>query len=179
METGTKELPPGENGELIVAGPQVMVGYLNKPQETAETIREWDGKRWLYTGDIGYTDEHGRVIISDRKKQLIKVRGYSVFPKEVEELVGRHEGVLEVAASGLPDKEMGEIIKVWVVLKKDWEGKISDEELREWCKENMTHYKVPRLIEFRNELPKTLVGKVMRRQLMEADPVYVAHHQGK
>jgi long-chain acyl-CoA synthetase len=94
-------------------------------------------------------------------------------------LVGRHEGVLEVAASGLPDKEMGEIIKVWVVLKKNWGGKISEEELRAWCKENMTHYKVPQLIEFRNELPKTLVGKVMRRQLMEADPVYVAHQREK
>ncbi|RLB14602.1 MAG: long-chain fatty acid--CoA ligase [Deltaproteobacteria bacterium] len=176
MESGSEELAPGENGELVVAGPQVMVGYLNKPQETAETIREWDGKRWLYTGDIGYMDEHGRVIISDRKKQLIKVRGYSVFPKEVEELVGRHEGVLEVAASGLPDREMGEIIKVWVVLKDDWKGKITEEELRAWCKDNMTHYKVPRLIEFRDELPKTLVGKVMRRQLMEADPVYTAYH---
>jgi long-chain acyl-CoA synthetase len=175
METGTRELPPGESGELLVAGPQVMVGYLNQPKETAETIKEFDGKRWLYTGDIGYMDELGRVTINDRKKQLIKVRGYSVFPKEVEELVGGHPAVLEAAASGLPDKEMGEIIKVWVVLKEDSKGKITEAELRNWCKENMTHYKVPKLIEFREDLPKTLVGKVMRRQLMEADPVYMSH----
>lgn len=179
IESGTREMPPGESGELIVAGPQVMMKYLDRPQETAETIREWSGKRWLYTGDIGFMDEHGRVTINDRKKQLIKVRGYSVFPKEVEELVGRHEAALEVAVSGLPDKEMGEIIKAWVVLKSEWRGKITEEELRSWCKENMTHYKVPKLIEFRNELPKTLVGKVMRRQLMEADPVYLTHQAGK
>jgi long-chain acyl-CoA synthetase len=179
IETGTRELPPGENGELIVAGPQVMVEYLNKPKETAEAIREWDGKRWLFTGDIGFMDEHGRVTISDRKKQLIKVRGYSVFPKEVEELVGRHEGVLEVAAAGLPDREMGEIIKIWVVIKDGWKGKITEEELRTWCKDNITHYKVPKLIEFRKDLPKTLVGKVMRRQLREADPIYKAYYGDK
>ncbi len=179
MATGDKELAPGEKGELIVAGPQVMVEYLNKPEETAETIKEFDGKRWLYTGDIGYMDELGRVTISDRKKQLIKVRGYSVFPKEVEELVGRHEAVVEVAASGLPDSEMGEVIKVWVVLKEEWKERITEDELRQWCKENMTHYKVPKYVEFRDELPKTMVGKVMRRQLMEADPIYKAYHQNK
>ncbi|WP_035253261.1 AMP-binding protein [Desulfatiglans anilini] len=177
IATGTEELPVGEHGELVASGPQVMLGYLNQPKETADTIREWDGKRWLFTGDIGYVDEHGRVTISDRKKQLIKVRGYSVFPKEVEELVGRHESVLEVAASGLPDPETGELIKVWVVLKDNWKGKITESELREWCKENITHYKVPKLIELRDDLPKTLVGKVMRRQLMEADPVYRAFHE--
>jgi len=177
IATGTEELPVGEHGELVASGPQVMLGYLNQPKETADTIREWDGKRWLFTGDIGYMDEQGRVTISDRKKQLIKVRGYSVFPKEVEELVGRHESVLEVAASGLPDPETGELIKVWVVLKDNWKGKITEPELREWCKENITHYKVPKLIEFRDDLPKTLVGKVMRRQLMEADPVYMAFHE--
>ena len=179
IETGENELPPGENGELIVAGPQVMVGYLNQPEETAETIREFGGKRWLYTGDIGYMDELGRVVISDRKKQLIKVKGYSVFPKEVEELVGRHEAVVEVAASGLPDKEKGEVIKVWVVLKEEWKGRITEEDLRNWCKDNMTHYKVPTYVEFRDELPKTMVGKVMRRQLMEEDPVYEAYYGDK
>ena len=115
METGQRELPIGESGELWVAGPQVMVGYLNQPEETAATIREMDSKRWLATGDIGYMDERGLVAINDRKKQLIKVRGYSVFPKEVEELVGHHEAVSEVAAAGLPDPDMGEAIKAWVV----------------------------------------------------------------
>ncbi len=176
IETGTRDMEVGEQGELVVAGPQVMVGYLNQPKETMETIREFEGKRWLYTGDIGYMDEFGRVVINDRKKQLIKVKGYSVFPKEIEELVGRHEAVLEVAAAGLPDKELGEAIKVWVVLKDGYKGKISEEGLRNWCKENMTHYKVPKYIEFRDMLPKTLVGKVMRRELREADPIYKEYY---
>jgi len=94
----------------------------------------------------------------------------------VEELVGRHEAVLEVAAAGLPDKETGEAIKVWVVLKEEWKGRLTEEALRQWCKENMTHYKVPRYVEFRDILPKTLVGKVMRRELMESDPIYKAYH---
>jgi len=118
-------------------------------------------------------DEQGRVTINDRKKQLIKYKGYSVFPKEVEELVGGHESVSEVAVSGLPDKETGECIKAWVVLKPDFKGKITEEELQAWCKDNLTHYKVPRFIEFRDDLPKTLVGKVLRRVLMENDPIYI------
>ncbi len=172
METGTKEMPRGESGELWCAGPQVMQGYLNRPEETEETIQIVDDKRWLATGDIGYMDERGLVAINDRKKQLIKVRGYSVFPKEVEELVGNHPSVSEVAAAGLPDPEMGEAIKVWVVLKPDAEGSLSESDLRAWCKENITHYKVPKYIEYRKELPKSLVGKVMRRELQEADPIY-------
>ncbi len=178
METGTRELPPGENGELVVAGPQVMTEYLNRPEETAETIREFEGKRWLFTGDIGFMDELGRVTINDRKKQLIKVRGFSVFPKEVEELVGAHEGVVEVAAAGLPDREMGEIIKVWVVLRDGWKERLTEADLIAWCRGKMTHYKVPAQVEFRESLPKTVIGKVMRRQLREADPVYRAYTGG-
>ncbi len=176
MEAGLEEMPLGENGELWVAGPQVMVGYLNQPDETAATIKEMDGKRWLATGDIGYMNELGRVVINDRKKQLIKVRGYSVFPKEIEELIGHHPGVSEVAVSGLPDKEMGEVIKAWVTLAPEYRGKLTPEELRDWCKQNMTHYKVPRLLEFIEEIPKTAVGKVLRRQLQEADPVFQRYH---
>ena len=161
-------------GEICAAGPQIMMGYLNKPEETAETIIEENGKNWLLTGDIGYMDTHGRIYIRDRKKQLIKVRGYSVYPKEVEELVGAHELVSEVAVAGLPDEEMGEKIKAWVVLKPEGKGKISPDELRAWSKENMTHYKVPGYIEFIDELPKTLVGKVLRRVLQENDPVWIA-----
>jgi len=175
METGKKELAPGEEniGELIVAGPQVMVGYLNRPEETAETVVTGaDGKRWLMTGDLGFIDEHGQVTLRDRKKQLIKYKGYSVFPKEVEELVGGHPMVSEVAVHGLPDPEAGEVIKAWVVLRPDSKGKISEEELLAWCKENMTHYKVPRHIEFRDDIPKTPVGKVLRRELAEQDPIY-------
>ena len=174
METCTKDLPPGEEniGELCVAGPQVMVGYLNRDEETAETVVTKDGKRWLLTGDLGFIDDTGTVVLRDRKKQLIKYKGYSVFPKEVEELVGGHPMVSEVAVHGLPDPETGEIIKAWVVLRSDAQGKISVDELLAWCKENMTHYKVPRLIDFIEEIPKTPVGKVLRRELAEADPIY-------
>lgn len=175
MEMGQQEMPPRENGELWVAGPQVMVEYLNQPRETADAVREMNGKRWLATGDIGFMDEHGRVVINDRKKQLIKVRGFSVFPKEIEELVGAHPGVTEVAAAGLPDKEMGEIIKIWVAIRPEYRGKLTPEALRQWCKANMTHYKVPKQIQFIDDIPKTMVGKVMRRQLQEADPIFKAH----
>jgi long-chain acyl-CoA synthetase len=167
-----KELPFGEIGELAVAGPQVMKGYLNRPDETAETLIEMDGKIWLLTGDLGYMDEGGSVYLRDRKKQLIKHKGYSVFPKEVEELIGNNEHVSEVAVAGIPDEAEGEVIKAWVVLKPGSEGKITEEELLKWCRENMTHYKVPKYIEFRKELPKTLVGKVLRRELQENDPLY-------
>lgn len=178
IETCTQELPPGEEniGELCVAGPQVMKGYLNRDQETKETIKLFpDGKLYLLTGDLGYMDEHGQVVIRDRKKQLIKYKGYSVYPKEVEELVGGHPKVSEVAVHGLPDPEVNEVIKAWVVLEPEAKGTISEAELKDWCKDNMTHYKVPRHIEFIDELPKTAVGKVMRRQLAEADPLYLKY----
>jgi len=174
METGTQGLLPGESGELVVAGPTVMQGYLNDPQETAQTVREIEGKRWLFTGDIGFMDEHGRVCLNDRKKQLIKVKGYSVFPTEVEQLMGAHEAISEVAVAGLPDRETGEAIKAWVVLKREWKGKTTEEELKAWCRGQMARYKVPKHLEFREEIPKTLVGKVMRRELQEADPIYKA-----
>ena len=176
-----KDLGIGENaedsehvGEIAVAGPQVMKGYLNKPDETADTIVVMDGKRWLLTGDIGYMDDTGQIVILDRKKQLIKYKGYSVFPKEVEELVGMHEQVREVAVAGLPDEEAGEIIKAWVVLEPG--SGISEDELMAWCAESMTHYKRPRALEFRAELPKSLVGKVLRRELQIADPIWKRFH---
>lgn len=177
-EDHEKELGPGDEnvGELAVAGPQVMKGYLNRPEETAETLVEMDGKRWLLTGDLGFMDEQGRVTISDRKKQLIKYKGYSVFPKEVEELVGGHDAVSEVAVAGLPDQETGEIIKAWVVLRSERKGSLTEGELLAWCKENMTHYKVPRHIEFIDEVPKSPIGKVLRRELQEADPLWKKVH---
>lgn len=174
-ETTTKELPPGKEnqGELCVAGPQVMKEYLNKPDETAETLKKFpDGKTYLLTGDMGYMDEDGQVVILDRKKQLIKYKGFSVFPKEVEELVGNHPQVSEVAVHGIPHPEAGEVIKAWVVLRPEAKGRITEDELIAWCKENMAYYKVPTYIEFRDELPKTNVGKVLRRKLAEEDPLY-------
>lgn len=179
MEDGEKELPPGESGELILSAPMVMKEYLNNREETAEALRERDGKIWLYTGDIGYIDELGRVFLNDRKKQLIKVKGYSVFPTEVEELIARHEAVFESSVAGLPDADTGEAIKAWVVLKEEWKGRVTPEELRAWAKENMTHYKVPKYVEFIDTIPKTMVGKVLRRELKEADPIYKAFLEGQ
>lgn len=177
IDTGTVELPPGESGELVVSGPTVMQGYLGNAAETALTIREMGGKRWLYTGDIGFMDKYGRVTLNDRKKQLIKVKGYSVFPTEVEHLMGAHEAILEVAVAGLPDGETGEAIKAWVVLKDSWKGKISEDDLKNWAKQNITHYKVPKYLDFIDEIPKSLVGKVLRRVLQESDPLYKAHRK--
>jgi len=176
-ETGTnkvEEIGEKHPGEVWVAGPQIMKGYLNATEETAVEITEMDGKRWLHTGDIGYMDEFGRITICDRKKQLIKHRGYSVFPKDVESLLGMHIAISEVAVAGLPDPEgkVGEIIKAWVVLKDEVKDKVTTDDIFTWAKENITHYKVPAQIEFRNELPKTLVGKILRRELQEADPLF-------
>ena len=169
----SKDIPMGEAGELAVAGPQVMVGYLNQPEETAETIIEMDGKRWLLTGDIGRMDEFGRVTIEDRKKQLIKYKGWSVFPTEVETLLMGHEAISEVAVAGLPDTEANEIIKAWVVLKPEFKHKTKPEEILAWAKENLTFYKVPTFVELIDDLPKTMVGKVLRRVLQEKDPIWI------
>ena len=157
-------------GEICICGPQVMMGYLNKPEATAETLKEWGGRTWCLTGDIGFMDETGQITIRDRKKQMIKMKGYSVFPKEVEELIGDHPEVVEVAVAGIPDPETGEIVKAWVQLKED--SKITDAELIAWCKENITHYKVPKQIEFIPEIPKSIIGKVQRRVLQEGDPIW-------
>ena len=171
------EGPYGEDntGEICVCGPQVMIEYLNRPEETVETIKEWDGRKWLLTGDIGFMDETGQITIRDRKKQMIKTKGYAVFPKEVEELIGRNDAVLECAVAGIPDEETGEMVKAWVSLKPEYKGKVTSEELLAWAKENLTHYKVPKEIEIRDEIPKSMVvGKVMRRQLQEEDPRFQA-----
>ncbi|MCP4760492.1 MAG: long-chain fatty acid--CoA ligase [archaeon] len=166
-----------EAGELCVSGPNVMKGYLNEPERTAATIKEYDGKKWLLTGDIAYTDDMGRMIICDRKKQLIKVKGYSVFPTEVESMLGKNDAVLEAAVAGIPDSVTGEMVKAWV--KVSAESNITSENLLDWCKENMTHYKVPKEIDFIDEIPKSIIGKVQRRQLKEADPRWKAANPDK
>ncbi|MHA1647067.1 MAG: AMP-binding protein [Promethearchaeota archaeon] len=159
-------------GEICASGPQVMKSYWNNPERTKETVKEWNGKKWLLTGDIGYMDEYGRVTIRDRKKQLIKMAGHSVFPKEVESLIGTHPKVLEVAVAGLPDPKTGEAVKAWVALKPEALGTISADELKAWTKENMTYWKCPKYIEIIDEVPKSAIGKVMRRTLQEADPLF-------
>jgi long-chain acyl-CoA synthetase len=172
LETGLRELPPGEAGELILTGPTVMKGYLDAAEDTNSAVRTRDGVRWLYTGDVGTMDEHGRVTLSDRKKQLIKVSGYSVFPREIEEVISSHEGVRDVAVAGLPDRETGEAVKAWVVLEADRRGGPIADDLKEWCRERLARYKIPREIEFREELPRNNLGKLLRRQLQESDPLY-------
>ncbi|MFX1278975.1 MAG: AMP-binding protein [Promethearchaeota archaeon] len=161
-------------GELCVCGPQVMKGYLNQPDETEETLKTWDERSWLLTGDIGFMNEDGTVALRDRKKQLIKVAGHSVFPAEVETMLMSNEAVTEAAVAGLPDPKgkVGEITKAWVALKPEYKGKITEEELIAWTEKNMTKWKCPAIIEFIDEVPKNIMGKVQRRVLQEADPLY-------
>ncbi len=158
-------------GEICVAGPQVMLGYLGKQKEQEDNLKMWGGKRWLLTGDIGFMDEHGFCEIRDRKKSLIKVSGHSVYPKEVEELMGNHPAIDQVAVAGLPDEKTGEKVKAWVVLKKGFKvGKnIEIEDIKKWCMENMAKWKSPRLIEVARKLPVSITGKVQRRVLQEKD----------
>ncbi|MFZ2097864.1 MAG: long-chain fatty acid--CoA ligase [Anaerolineales bacterium] len=160
LEDEVTPLKPGEIGELCVKGPQVMKGYHNMPTETANTLR--DG--WLYTGDIAKMDEDGYFYIVDRKKELIKPGGYQVWPREVEEVISAYPKVLEVGVAGVMDAYRGETVKAWVVLKPGETG--TEEEIRDYCKKNMAPFKVPTEVEFRDELPKTTVGKVLRRELV-------------
>ena len=168
-DEGTRVLPAGEVGEICVSAPQLMVGYWNQPDETAGVLRDHvdDGgtRRWLHTGDLGYLDEDGYVFIVDRKKDLIKTSGYQVWPREIEEVLATHPAVAEVGVAGVPDAIKGEVVKAWVVLRA---GQTATEaELRAFCRETAGAYKVPATIEFRTELPKTMVGKVLRRALRD------------
>ena len=159
LENG-EEAPKGESGELCVKGPQVMQGYYNRPEATAECLK--DG--WFATGDIATYDDEGFFYIVDRKKDMILVSGFNVFPNEIEEIVAMHDGVLEVAAIGVPHEVSGEQVKVFVV-KKD--PSLTEKDIISHCRDNLTNYKVPKLVEFRDELPKTNVGKILRRALKD------------
>jgi long-chain acyl-CoA synthetase len=166
LEDGTTEVPIGEIGELVIMGPQVFKGYHNMPTETANALRNLpDGTGpWLYTGDIARMDEDGYFYIVDRKKELIKPGGYQVWPREVEEAISVNPKVLEVGVAGIPDPYRGETVKAWVVLKPG--ETMTETEVKEWCKERLAPFKVPTHVEFRNELPKTTVGKILRRELV-------------
>ncbi len=160
---GTRDLPPGEQGEIVLRSPTVMLGYYKMPEETAKTIV--DG--WLFTGDIGYMDEDGYFYITDRKKELIIVGGFNVFPREIDELIYQHPKVKEGITVGVPDPYKGERIKVYIVLK---EGETAtEEEFIAYFRQNLTPYKVPSEVEFRTELPKSAIGKILRRQLREEE----------
>ncbi len=165
LDDGETELPVGEIGELVINGPQVMKGYHNMPTETTNTLRTLsDGKIWLFTGDIAQMDEDGYFYIVDRKKELIKPGGFQVWPREVEEVLAAHPKVLECGVAGIPDPYRGETVKAWIVLKPGETA--TEEELKAFCKEKLAAYKVPTHYEFRTELPKTIVGKILRRELV-------------
>ena len=170
-EEGTRPLPIGEVGELAFSAPQLMAGYWNRPDETAGILRnhvDEDGaRRWLHTGDLGYMDADGYVFIVDRKKDLIKTSGYQVWPREVEEVLATHPAVAEVGVAGVIDDLKGEAVKAWVVLRQG-QTATREQELRAFCREKLAPYKVPASIEFRQELPKTMVGKVLRRALRDS-----------
>lgn len=161
LESGTKEMPPGEPGELVIKGPQVMKGYWNQPEETAMTLRNG----WLYTGDIAKMDMEGYVSIIDRKKDMIIASGYNIYPRDVEEVLYEHPAVQEAVVIGVPDAYRGETVKAVIVLKEG--ATTSEKELIDHCKQHLSAYKVPKIIEFRNELPKTNIGKILRRAIRE------------
>ena len=165
LDDGETELKIGEIGELAIHGPQVMKGYHNMPVETANTLRKLkDGKVWLFTGDIARMDEDGYFYIVDRKKELMKPGGEQVWPREVEEVITANPKVLEVGVAGIPDPLRGEAVKAWVVVKPG--ETLTEDEVKEWCKISLAKFKIPRQVEFRSELPKTTVGKVLRRELV-------------
>ncbi len=164
---GTDFLPVGEVGELILAGPNIMQGYWKRPDSNKETMMEIDGETWLRSGDLVSMDEEGYFHFFDRKRDLIKYKGYSVFARHVEEVLFQHPQIKAAGVVGVPDPKVGNLIKAYVVLESEARGKISEEEIVEFCGQKLAHYKVPKIIEFRGELPKTDVGKVSRRELRE------------
>ena len=169
-EDGTTPLGAGETGEIVLKAPQLMQGYWQKPDETHEMIRvNADGERLLFTGDLGYLDEDGYLFIVDRKKDMIKTSGYQVWPREIEEVISAHPAVHEAGVAGIPDKMRGEKAKAWVVLNQG--ATLTEAELKSWCRERLAQYKIPAKFEFVSELPKTQVGKVLRRALREKEPV--------
>ncbi len=160
-----QDLGVGEVGELAVKGPNVMKGYWQRPEETAAVLV--DG--WLLTGDIARMDEDGFFYIVDRKKDMIIAGGYNIYPREIEEVLYRHEAVKEAAVAGVPDPYRGETVKAYVVLKDEHKGKVTEEDLEAFARKHLAPYKVPKLWEIRNELPKTAVGKILRRVLREEE----------
>ena len=165
-EKGDRDMAPGDMGELILRAPQHLSEYWNNPAETAETLRlHGPGAPWVHTGDLAYMDEEGYIFLVDRKKDMLKTSGFQVWPREIEEVLATHPAVQEVSVAGIPDALKGEVPKAWVVLKAG--AAATEEEMRAFCREQLAPYKVPAAVEFRTDLPKTLVGKVLRRVLVE------------
>jgi len=168
LDDAGRPVPLGQPGEIAIRGPQVMAGYWQRPDETAKVMTA-DG--YFKSGDIGIMDERGYIRIVDRKKDMVIVSGFNVYPNEIESVVARHPGVLECAAIGVPDERSGEAVKLFVVRK---DPALTEAELMDYCRNQFTGYKKPRYIEFRDELPKTNVGKILRRALRETPAVEVA-----
>jgi long-chain acyl-CoA synthetase len=168
-EEGTREMPAGEVGEICFSAPQLMAGFWNRTDETADVLRDHSDDRgtgrWLHTGDLGYLDPDGYLFIVDRKKDLIKTSGCQVWPREIEEVLSSHPAVAEAGVAGVPDAAKGESVRAWVVLRATRTA--TEDELRAFCRTQLAPYKVPSHVEFRTELPKTLVGKVLRRVLRD------------
>jgi long-chain acyl-CoA synthetase len=165
VEDGSKDLPLGVGnvGEIVIRAPQLMRGYWQRPDATAEMLKNGE----LFTGDLGYMDEDGYIFIVDRKKDVVKVSGFQVWPREVEEVLAMHPKVMEVAVAGIPDPRTTEAVKAWIVLRPGQAA--TADEIQNFCKEKLTGYKVPRYVEFRSELPKSTVGKVLRRELVKEE----------
>ncbi len=160
-------MPMGETGEMIINGPNIMQGYWKRDEDNKKTFLDIDGMRFMKTGDLVRMDEEGYFIFYDRSKDLIKYKGYSVFAREIEEVLYKHPQIKAVGVIGVPDPKVGQYIKANIVLNPEARGKVSEEDILNYCKENLAHYKVPKVIEFRGELPKTDVGKISRRELRE------------
>ncbi|MBW2297185.1 MAG: long-chain fatty acid--CoA ligase [Deltaproteobacteria bacterium] len=167
LDTGLTELAQGEDGEIAICGPQVMQGYWNKPEENEAVFREIDGNRYFLTGDVGHFDEENFILITDRKKDMIIVGGFNVYPREVEDVLFTHPKIALAAVVGVPDDKSGEIVKAFVQLKPDETA--TEDEIMAFCKENMAGYKRPKVVEFRKEVPVSNVGKVLRRVLRDEE----------
>jgi fatty-acyl-CoA synthase len=164
-----RELPAGEVGEIVTDGPQVFLGYWNRPEESALALVEIDGKRFLRTGDLGRVDEDGYFFMVDRLKRMINASGYKVWPSEVESLMYRHPAVLEACVIGAKDAYRGETVKAVIVPRPEWRAKIDAQTIIDWCRENMAAYKCPRIVEFVEALPKSGAGKIMWRELQDRE----------
>jgi long-chain acyl-CoA synthetase len=162
-------LPLGEDGELVVSGPQVMLGYHNRPEENKKVFFKAGGYKWLRTGDYARFDNEGYIFLIDRLKDLIKYKGHSVYPREIEEILYEHPAILECAVIGVEDPIKGENIMAYIILRDEYKGKIIEQEIIDWAKENMAAYKYPRIVKFARRLPKSAVGKILRRVLREKE----------
>jgi long-chain acyl-CoA synthetase len=165
LEDGSRELAPGEVGEIANRGPMIIPGYWNKPEETAHAIRSG----WLHSGDVGKMDENGWFYVVDRKKDLIIASGYKVWPRDVEDVLYQHPAVREAAVVGVPDQYRGETVKAFVALKDGLDSAVTSDEIIAFCKSRMAAYKYPRQVQFVSEIPKTLTGKFLRRALRKEE----------